>query len=247
MIQVILTGIIVFVTMIAIGAAVKYGKQYWLIAGYNTMPKDKQKNVDIAALANFMGNCVFILGAFFLAGAVVSSLWYAHLFPAVILIYTGGIFFMVLRAQRFNRNKRSKPEQAALTIAIVITLLTLCGVGALLVYGQISSRIEVNPEGIVISGIYGTIIPAEEITGVSLENEMPKILRRNNGLGYGEIQKGHFTLEGLGRGRLYLESREGPFIHIFTTGSYTIINYKDPARTEALYRSLAEAFVHGRL
>jgi len=99
--RVILTGILVFVISLAVGAAVKYGKQYWLIAGYNTMPKDKQQNVDIAGLASFMGNCAFILGSFFLAGAVASSLWHAHLFFAVILLYTGGIIFMVLRAQRF--------------------------------------------------------------------------------------------------------------------------------------------------
>ena len=73
--MVIITGILVFVTMVAIGAAVKYGKQYWLIAGYNTLPKEKQKEVDIEGLAGFMGYCALILGAFFLAGSVPSSLW----------------------------------------------------------------------------------------------------------------------------------------------------------------------------
>ncbi|HPU02151.1 MAG: DUF3784 domain-containing protein [Firmicutes bacterium] len=240
--MVIITGILVFVTMVAIGAAVKYGKQYWLIAGYNTLPKEKQKEVDIEGLAGFMGNCAFILGAFFLAGSVASSLWYAKLFPAVILVYTGGVFYMAIRAQRFVRREKTKGEKRASTFSMAATLLILCGVGAVIIYGQASPQVEVKAEGIVIGGLYGTTIPAEKIREVSLENEIPRIIYRNNGLGYGEIKKGYFTLEGLGRGRLYLESREGPYIFIQTAESYAIINFKDRARTEALYESMAEVY-----
>jgi hypothetical protein len=192
--MVIITGILVFVTMVAIGAAVKYGKQYWLIAGYNTLPKEKQKEVDIEGLAGFMGNCAFILGAFFLAGSVASSLWYAKLFPAVILVYTGGVFYMAIRAQRFVRREKTKGEKRASTFSMAATLLILCGVGAVIIYGQASPQVEVKAEGIVIGGLYGTTIPAEKIREVSLENEIPRIIYRNNGLGYGEIKKGYFTL-----------------------------------------------------
>lgn len=237
----IVTGIFIFITMVALGVIIKYGKQYWLIAGYNTMPKEKQKNVDIAGLANFMGNCFFALGVIVLAGLLVSSRWYPNLFPAVIMLFVGGIIFIVIRAQKFDKNKRGKQEELVLIIALVLTGLVLAGIGALLIYGNLSPRVEAKPEGIVISGLYGTTIPSEEITGISLENEIPRILMRNNGLGYGEIQKGHFTLDGLGWGRLYLESNKGPFIYIFTTSGYTIINYKDPSRTEALYQTISGA------
>ncbi|HHX87130.1 MAG TPA: hypothetical protein GX693_02995, partial [Firmicutes bacterium] len=74
----------------------------------------------------------------------------------------------------------------------------MCGIGTLLIYGNLSPRVEAKSEGIAISGMYGTTIPSEEITGICLENEIPKILRRNNGLDSGEIKKGHFTLDGLG-------------------------------------------------
>jgi hypothetical protein len=193
--------------------------------------------VDIAGLASFMGNCAFVLGAFFLAGAVAASLWVPNIFPAVILIFVGGVLFMIRGAQRFDRNKKSGADRAALIKTMVLPLLVLCGVGAIMVYGQVSTRVEVKPEGIVIGGMYGTTIPAEEIREVSLEDEIPRILVRNNGLGYGEIKKGHFTLEGLGRGRLYLESREGPHICIYTADSYAIINYRDPDRTRAFMKA----------
>ena len=237
----IVTGILISITMVALGGIVKYGKQYWLIAGYNTMPKEKQKNVDIAGLAGFMGNCSFGLGAFVLAGTLVSSLWYPNLFPAVILLFLGGIIFMVIRAQKFDKNKRSKQEGLVLIIALAFTALILGGIGGMLIYGHLSPGVEVKPEGIVISGMYGTTIPSEEITGISLENEIPKILTRNNGFNSGEVNKGHFTLDGLGRGRLYLESSKGPFICIFTKSGYIMINYKDPSRTEVLYQTISDA------
>lgn len=237
----IITGILIFITMVALGGIVKYGKQYWLIAGYNTMPKEKQKNVDIAGLAGFMGNCSFGLGAFVLAGTLVSSLWYPNLFPAVILLFVAGIIFMVIRAQKFDQNKKNKREELVLIITLAFTVLILGGMVALLIYGSRSPGIEAKPEGIVISGMYGTTIPAEEITGISLENEIPKILTRNNGFNSGEANKGHFTLDGLGRGRLYLESSKGPFICIFTKSGYIMINYKDPSRTEVLYQTISDA------
>ena len=114
-----------------------------------------------------------------------------------------------------------------------VAVLIVLGMGTLTVYGSLSSRVEVSGNGIVIRGMYGTTVLSEEITGISLEDEMPKVLLKNNGLGSGEIRKGHFTLAELGLGRLYTESDTGPFIYIFTDESYIIISYKEPAQTEA--------------
>ncbi len=234
----VLTGLLIFMTLVVCGAVVKYGKQYWLIAGYNTMPKEKKDNVDVVGLANFMGNSFFALGAFGLAGSLIASRWCPDLFSAVIMICTAGIFLVVFGAQKFDKNKRSKKDKLILIAVLALAVLALGGVGAMLIYGSRSPGVEATPEGIVISGMYGAAISAEEITGISLEDEIPKILTRNNGFDSGVVKKGHFTLEGLGRVRLYLESDRGPFVHITTKDSCIIINYKDPVRTKALYRAL---------
>ena len=77
----ILTGILIFVILTVTGAIIKYGQQHWLIAGYNTMPEEKKKNVDIAGLANFIGNWFFGLGTITLAGSLITARWYTNLFP----------------------------------------------------------------------------------------------------------------------------------------------------------------------
>lgn len=234
----VLTGFLIFIILTTIGALVKYGRQHWLIAGYNTMPAEKQKNVDLAGLANFMGNSLLGLGAFTLIGSLITSRWYPNLFPYVIILCSAGTVLIVLGAQKYDHNRKSGHERAVLAAVLSFTAIVLLTVVGLLVYGHLTPRVETGPEGIMIGGVYGATIPREEITGISLESEIPKILSRNNGFSGGEVRKGNFTLEGVGRGRLYLESSEGPFIFIKTADSYTIINYKESSRTEALFYTL---------
>ncbi len=222
---------------------VKYGRQHWLIAGYNTMPEEKKKNVDIEGLAGFMGNLFLALGVFVLAGTLL-SMRFPNLFLAVILLYTAAIFYLVIKAQQYDHNKKETTQTNKKRLMVILTLvfsgLIVSGTFGMLLYGQLSPAIETDLEGVVISGLYGTAVSWEEITGISLENEIPKITTRNNGLGLGEIRKGHFTVEGKGRGRLYLESDKGPFLCITTAESFIIINYKDPAATATLYRILSQ-------
>ena len=51
----ILTAII----FIIIGILIKYGKMYFLIAGYNTMTKEEQEKVDIVGISNVFRNAMF--------------------------------------------------------------------------------------------------------------------------------------------------------------------------------------------
>ena len=59
-------NIIVGLFMIGIGFLVKSTPS--LIAGYNTMPDDKKKNVDIVGLSTFMRNSLIIIGLSIIAG-----------------------------------------------------------------------------------------------------------------------------------------------------------------------------------
>lgn len=78
-----------------------------LIAGYNTMPADKKKNVDIESLSSFMRRHLMIIGAVLIVIAVglkltgqqnARSVIYSIYLP----IY---VIWMVVRAQRYDHNK----------------------------------------------------------------------------------------------------------------------------------------------
>ncbi len=66
----------VAIIFIVLGLLIKYGKLYMLIAGYNTISKEKQKKVDIQGIASVFRNGMFGMAALLLLGSAL-SLWLA--------------------------------------------------------------------------------------------------------------------------------------------------------------------------
>ena len=98
----ILTGVF----LIVVGLLVK--RFPMLIAGYNTMPAEKKKNVDIAGLSSFMRRHLVIIGALWVLLAVVLNLTgQQDALPVVYVIYLPVyVVWMLVRAQRYDHNKQ---------------------------------------------------------------------------------------------------------------------------------------------
>ncbi len=47
---------------------------YWLIAGYNTMPKEEKEKYDIKGIANLFGNVMFGMAFIIISGYLISKL-----------------------------------------------------------------------------------------------------------------------------------------------------------------------------
>ncbi|WP_026966477.1 DUF3784 domain-containing protein [Algoriphagus terrigena] len=65
----IFTAILFFV----LGALVKYGKMYFLIAGYNTMSSNEKDRVNVEAVADVFRNAMFGMALVILTGYMVSK------------------------------------------------------------------------------------------------------------------------------------------------------------------------------
>ena len=48
---------------VVLGLLIKYAKWYFLIAGYNTMPKEEKENYDIDSIATVFRNAMWYIGA----------------------------------------------------------------------------------------------------------------------------------------------------------------------------------------
>ena len=77
-----------------------------LIAGYNTMPPAKKKNVDIGGLSSFMRRHLVIMGALWILFTVVLELTdqtdtLAVIYVIYLLPY---VVWMLVRAQRYDHN-----------------------------------------------------------------------------------------------------------------------------------------------
>ncbi|NRD19039.1 DUF3784 domain-containing protein [Winogradskyella eckloniae] len=62
------------ILFIVLGALIKYGKMYFLIAGYNTMSEEKKANYDIEGIATVFRNAMFGMAALMLIGVALSDL-----------------------------------------------------------------------------------------------------------------------------------------------------------------------------
>jgi hypothetical protein len=79
-----------------------------LIAGYNTMPADKKKNVDINGLSTFMRNGFIVIGLSIIIGYYFFKwLGFNTLANSMMVIsILVGIIIIIIKAQKFDHNNK---------------------------------------------------------------------------------------------------------------------------------------------
>ena len=99
----------VAILFIVLGILIKYGKMYFLIAGYNTMKKEDKEKYDIEGIATVFRNVMFGMAFLITAGYFVAkwaelpninnyAFWMAMLIGIPYLL-------IVLNSKRYKRNK----------------------------------------------------------------------------------------------------------------------------------------------
>ncbi|HXY39547.1 MAG TPA: hypothetical protein VEQ10_07755, partial [Vicinamibacteria bacterium] len=100
----------------------------------------------------------------------------------------------------------------------------------------------VTPQAIAIDTLfYGDTWPMAEVTGVSLERCLPRILARTNGFAGGGLLRGWFDVQGMGRTKLFVDAGSSPYLLLRTRRGAVIVNFSDPQRTQALYDEIVAA------
>jgi len=65
---------------------------------------------------------------------------------------------------------------------------------------------------------------------------------KTNGFGGGASLRGHFRVEGLGDGRLFVEQGSAPYVLVRLREGFVVVSFREPERTRALYEELARAW-----
>lgn len=89
----------------------------------------------------------------------------------------------------------------------------------------------------ISAGLESKTIDASKITDVYLKDTIPNY-SKINGYNGGNISRGKFSVDGLGDGYLFLETKNGPYLYIISGKDFVIINNKDAAETKYLYSKL---------
>ena len=96
MIGIIITGVLCVVCLI-LSVILLSGNGAWLIAGYNTMSKEKKARYDKNALCRFMGKLMFALAACWVPVALGTALGLGWLYgagiAAYLLVIGGGLIY----------------------------------------------------------------------------------------------------------------------------------------------------------
>lgn len=228
--------LIVGLFLIGIGFLVKSSPD--LIAGYNTMPKDKKKNVDIEGLSTYMRNGLIIIGLTVIIGYYLFKwIGFTTIANSMILLVTViGVTIMAINAQKFDHNKKKRTKLTYFILGTVIVFVT-----ALITYGFIPSKTVVSNDNIQFSGMYGTEIKTTDIENAVLSETLPTIKLRTNGFSFGHIHKGTFKLDEFGKCRLLLHADKPPYLIISKKGGNKIIvNFKDKTETQETYNKIAQ-------
>lgn len=211
-----------------------------LIAGYNTMSRDKKQYVDIEGLSTFMRNGFIVIGALIIIGfRLFDNLGLSLIANSFILISIfGGLIFIIIKSQKFNHNVDNDGKKKSWLTILILFIISLF-IAGFIYYGTIQSEIIIKEQLIEITGMYGMTIKSSDINKIELKRSLPKILRRTNGFAFDVFKKGTFKLDKLGKCRLFLHADDPPYILInITDGNTVIFNNKNSVQTEGIYNKL---------
>jgi len=237
-------NIILGIFFIGIGLAVHVFKWYFLISGYNTMPKEKKANVDTAGLGRLMGIYACINGGVFIFMGVLQALGFKPVQTPAFVFFIISTVYLLVKAQKYDGNifdqdgKIRKGAGKQLAVPAAITVVTFIFVAVLLFFSSRSTEVSVLEEGIEIHGMYGEVYTWETIESVELKEELPTIEMRTNGSALGSNLKGHFRTRELGSVKLFVDAQEPAFIYLETDGGITIFNLENADETKGIFEEI---------
>lgn len=124
------------------------------------------------------------------------------------------------------------------------TLITVLALTVLFCYAVLRrAKIFVHEDGIRIKDcLYPLFISNETIVSISLLNNMPKLLLRNNGSSFGKIHKGYYKVKkddgSKEKATLYLQNYKNQVIEIKTVSGLVYINCKNNDLTNELFNEI---------
>ena len=129
------------------------------------------------------------------------------------------------------------------TVAVAAVVLAGAALFVLPFYLQTRDpKVTITSEQLRIENLfYGQDYPLAEVTGVSLEPRLPRVLARTNGFAGGGLLRGWFAVEGLGKGKLFVDTGNGPFVVVRLRSGFVIFNVRDSEATRALCERLTAA------
>lgn len=196
-------------------------KKPQLIAGWDVNNPDKEMPKRIKKTSVVAGIILIVGGAIaYVSGMETIAHWMLILIPLLMPLFFIG--------------KKSKKTLVLYAGIIVIVI-------SFLIYSLMPQSVKIEKNTIEIKGLYGEVIPVNEVASVDLLNSIPEITQRVNGFAFSNIRKGNFLVDGIGQVKLFTESDKGPFIMMKTLDKQYIVNMRNSIATVAVYENIIQS------
>lgn len=226
---------------IGIGLAVHVYKWYFLISGYNTMPREKKANVDTASLGRMMGIYSYVNGGILIVMGLLQALGLNPSLIPVIVIFSVSTVYLLIKSQKYDGNlydengKLRPGARKQLKKPAGIAIASLILVAGLLFFSSQPTEATILEEGLQIHGMYGDVYDWDSIESVKLMEKLPTIELRTNGSAVGSHLKGHFRTKELGSVKLFVDADEPPFVYLEAKGRVIIFNLETGEDTREVF------------
>lgn len=212
----------------------------YLLAGYNTMPEEKRKKVDIKSYIPFFRKFHQWLGLSFLVLGIPLALINKSAGSIFLAVYPIAAYaFFLWKSREFFKEIYSGWK----SIGGFVLLGVLVVVGGLLFFGLREDSLLIKKEALKLEGSYGETLPVSEINSIELVEELPEITFKSNGFAFGNVRKGYFQTRDAGQVKLVLNSREKPFILLKKkSGEAIYYSSKESSENIKLYKEIKETW-----
>lgn len=122
---------------------------------------------------------------------------------------------------------------------LLVAGVTLVGGGLLLhlIVRQMDDPVVSVAGGVIAidTPFYGDRWPLAEVREVTLLERLPRVEMRTNGFAASGVLRGWFQVENLGRGRLYVDVHQPPYLLLRLEDGFVVVGFSDGGKTAALH------------
>lgn len=222
---------------IAIGFIVTENNAKYLLAGYNTMSKVEQDQVDLKSYISYFKKFHLFLGtSFILIGMLLINSGYENEISIFVVAYPllAYIYFIATSTKYFNAKKN---KIGALLLGIGLIFIVV-----MFIRDFKETKLILNSNSIEFQGDYGEIVPFEKIKSIQLVNKKPKIVLRTNGFSAGTIKKGFYKTDTGEKVKLIINAENKPYILITKSDGNKIYYSAKEQSNEKLFDSINKKF-----
>jgi len=218
---------------IAIGFIVTENNAKYLLAGYNTMSKVEQDQVDLKSYISYFKKFHLFLGtSFFLIGMLLIYSGFENETSIFIVAYTllAYVYFIATSTKYFKAKKNK--------IGVFLLAIGLIFIVVMFIRDFKETKLILNSNSIEFKGDYGETVPFEKIKNIQLVDEKPRIVQRINGFSAGTIKKGIYKTNTSEKVKLIINAENKGYILITKSDGNKIYYSAKEASNEQLFQKI---------